>query len=35
LDAYKELLIKGAEEWNLPSDYIEKLKQIETAETAA
>jgi|SRR5579872_3603852 len=27
---YKKLLVKGAEQWNLPPDYIKKLEAIQT-----
>jgi len=33
-EAYKELLVKGAMQWNLPPDYIEKLKRVQTAEAS-
>lgn len=29
--AYKERLVSGAIHWRLPADYVQKLKQIETA----
>lgn len=31
-EAYKRQLVEGAVHWNLPRDYIAKLKQIQTAD---
>jgi hypothetical protein len=30
---YKKLLLKGADQWRLPADYVEKLKQVKTEES--